>query len=122
MRLADVDAVAVRAAERESANSESYPAATIRELFACGLMTAPFSTSEGGSQWSCLEATRAIEMLAAHSPSAALLAAMPVGFAGVTAAAASVVPPPSRPAWAEQASSIAADFRAGKHYAACNSE
>ena len=122
MKLADVHELAVRAGERERADAESYPAETIRELFTCGLIGAPFGESEGGSGWSCLDATKAIQTLAAQSPSVALIAAMPLGFAGVAAGTDSIVPPRSQTAWAEQVAAIAADFRKGKHYAACNSE
>ncbi|GMU39306.1 MAG: hypothetical protein AMXMBFR23_01720 [Chloroflexota bacterium] len=120
--IQEVGELAVRAAEREGADSEPYPAATVRELFDSGLIRAPFPELEGGSGWNCLDATNAIEILASRSPSAALIAAMPVGIAGVVAGSSPVVPAASRAGWDKQAASIAADFRDGKHYAACNSE
>ena len=114
--------LAARAGERDGANGETYPAATIQELFESGFMGAPFESVEGGSDWSCLDAATAIETLAARSPSAALIAAMPLGLAGVSAEIGPVVPPGSRTTWDEQVAALAANFRAGKHYAACNSE
>jgi alkylation response protein AidB-like acyl-CoA dehydrogenase len=122
LREADVAEIALRAGERERADAESYPGETIRELYDSGFISAPFATADGGSDWSCLDTTKAIEALAAQSPSAALLAAMPAGFAGITAAVGELVPEPSRADWGEQLAVISDDFRVGKHYAACNSE
>ena len=48
-----------------------------------GVIRAPFPTSVGGSGCSLLDAVDAIETIAAASPSTALLAAMPIGLAGV---------------------------------------
>jgi alkylation response protein AidB-like acyl-CoA dehydrogenase len=64
----------------------------------------------------------AVETIAAASPSAALLAAMPLGLAGVYAVGPDVAPPAHRTAWAEQIDRVAAHYRAGAIYAACNSE
>jgi alkylation response protein AidB-like acyl-CoA dehydrogenase len=122
MILADVREVANRAGSRELADAESYPAETIRDLFACGLIAAPFSARHGGSGWSCLEATSAIEILASQSPSAALIASMPLGFAGVTAGTGPAVPSAVKADWQGQMTALAAAFREGRHYAACNSE
>jgi alkylation response protein AidB-like acyl-CoA dehydrogenase len=121
VNVADIHDVSVRAGERERADPEAYPIETLRDLFACGMLTAPFPRELGGTGWSCLDSTKAIEDLAAESPSAALVAAMPLGFAGVNAETSAVVPAASRSSWAEQVTGIAADFRAAKHYAACNS-
>jgi alkylation response protein AidB-like acyl-CoA dehydrogenase len=122
LHIEDVPDIARRAGDREQADSESYPTETMRELFECGLIAAPLPPEDGGSGWSCLDATRAVEALAARSPSAALIAVMPLGFAGVTAAIGDVAPQASRADWLEQVTSVSADFRAGRHYAACNSE
>lgn len=121
----DVAELARRAGERESRDPETYPAETIRELHASGLIAAPFLEGNGGSGWTCLDATQAIEGLAVRSPSAALIAAMPLGFAGVMAAISAsheVIPASSRDDWARQLEEVSADFAAGRHYAACNSE
>lgn len=118
----DVSEVALRAGERERADAEAYPAETMRELHECGFIAAPFAEADGGSGWSCLDAAKAIETLARQSPSAALIAAMPLGFAGVTAALGPVVPAASAADWHDQVDVIVSDFRAHRHYAACNSE
>jgi alkylation response protein AidB-like acyl-CoA dehydrogenase len=47
---------------------------------------------------------------------------MPIGLAGVYAAGPDVAPPEHRGAWADQIDRVAADYRAGTIYAACNSE
>ncbi|MCB9491802.1 MAG: acyl-CoA/acyl-ACP dehydrogenase [Dehalococcoidia bacterium] len=118
----DVTEVALRAGERERVDPEAYPVETMRELHECGLIAAPFAEADGGSGWSCLDAARAIEGLARQSPSAALIAAMPLGFAGVTSAIGAVVPAASEADWRDQVDLITSDFRAHRHYAACNSE
>ena len=122
LQLDDVVEIAARAGKRERADPERYPDETMRELHESGFIAAPFAAADGGSGWSCLDTTRAIETLAMQSPSAALLAAMPTGFAGVTAAVGALVPDANRSDWADQAAMICEDFRHGKHYAACNSE
>ncbi len=118
----DLSEIASRAADRERANVEAYPSETVRELFECGFVAAPFSAGHGGSGWSCLDSVRAVELLAEHSPSAALISVMPLGFAGVTEAVDPVVPEGGRAGWRDQVDQVAADFRAARHYAACNSE
>lgn len=122
LTIDDVNELARRAGEREQADAEAYPAVTMRELFDAGLISAPFRDDEGGSDWSCLDVVQAIEVLAARSPSAALIAAMPLGLAGVVAGTGPVVPAAHAARWREQVARIAADTRAGKLYAACNSE
>lgn len=122
LKVDDVIELARRAGERELADADAYPSATISELFESGLIGAPFRDDDGGSNWSCLDAVRAIELLAARSPSAALIAAMPLGLSGVVAASGQLVPAASTTKWEEQVARIVADFRAGKLYAACNSE
>lgn len=122
LEVQDVRELAVRAAERERRDPEAYPADTIREFFESGVIAAPFSPQDGGSGWTCVDATKAIQALAAHSPSAALISAMPLGLAGVVVGTGPAVPEAYRTGWEEQAARIASDFRGGKHYAACNSE
>lgn len=122
MQPSDIVEVARRAGERERADPEAYPAETVRDLFDCGLIAAPFAQADGGSGWSCLDAVRALEVLARESPSAALIAATPLGFAGITATVATVTPEAHRGDWGDQFDAIALDFREQRHYAACNSE
>jgi alkylation response protein AidB-like acyl-CoA dehydrogenase len=112
----------VQAGEREKADPEGYPEATVTEFFASGLISAPFPESAGGSAWTTLDAARAIEAIAAVAPSAALIAAMPLGLAGIYGAGPDLAPEEHRAAWLAQAESVAADYRAGRLYAACNSE
>ena len=55
-------------------------------------------------------------------PGTALLTAMPLGFAGAIAAGVQVAPAEHRDSALTQLEAIAADYGAGKLYAACNSE
>ena len=121
--LADaVRALAPKLAEREAADPERYPTENIADLVAAGLIRAPFPIAVGGSGCTLLDAVDAVETIAAASPSTALLAAMPLGLAGVCSAGPDVAPPEHRRAWAEQIDRVAADYRVGTLYAACNSE
>lgn len=122
LQLEGVDEIAIRAGDRERADPERYPSETIAEFFASGLMSAPLPVTAGGSGWTALHATRAIEAIAATSPSAALITAMPLGLAGITGAGPELAPPEHRAAWAAQCEAVAADYGAGRLYAACNSE
>ena len=121
--LADaVRALAPKLGEREAADPERYPAENIADLVAGGVIRAPFPEALGGSGCSLLDAVDAIETIASASPSTALLAAMPFGLAGVCSAGPDVAPAENRRAWAGQIERVAADYRAGTLYAACNSE
>jgi alkylation response protein AidB-like acyl-CoA dehydrogenase len=117
-----VRALAPRLADRDAADSERYPADNIADLVASGVIRAPFPVSVGGSGCTPLDAVDAIETIAAASPSTALLAAMPIGLAGVYSAGPDVAPQEHRRAWSEQIDRVAAQYRAGTIYAACNSE
>ena len=117
-----VRALAPTFAEREAADPERYPADNIADLVASGVMRAPFPESAGGVGCTLLDAVNVIETIAAASPSTALLAAMPLGLAGVCSAGPEVAPAEHRRAWADQIDRVAADYRAGTLYAACNSE
>lgn len=122
LRLDDLTALVARAGDREQTNPDQYPAETMKEFFQSGLLIAPFPEVLGGSAWTPLEAARAIETLAAAAPSTALVTAMPLGLAGVYSAGVGMAPLEYRDAWAAQTERIAADYRAGRLYAACNSE
>jgi alkylation response protein AidB-like acyl-CoA dehydrogenase len=117
-----VRGLAPRLAEREAADSERYPAENIADLVAAGVMRAPFPASAGGGGSSLLDAVDAIESIAAASPSTALLAAMPLGLAGAYSVGADVAPAEHRRSWSEQIDRVAAEYRRGVLYAACNSE
>ena len=121
--LADtLRALAPTLAERDAADPERYPAENIADLVAAAVIRAPFPNAVGGSGCTLLDAVDAIETIASASPSTALLAAMPLGLAGVYSAGPDAAPPEHRRAWAEQIDRVAADYRAGMLYAACNSE
>ncbi len=62
------------------------------------------------------------EALASASPSTALLASMPLGLAGIYGLGVDVAPDAARDAWSDQIDRVAADYRKGLLYAACNSE
>jgi alkylation response protein AidB-like acyl-CoA dehydrogenase len=117
-----VRALAPRLAARESADPERYPSENIADLVASGVIRAPFAISVGGGGCTLVDAVDAIETIASASPSTALLAAMPIGLAGVYSAGPDVAPPEHRRAWADQVDRVAADYRGGTLYAACNSE
>lgn len=108
-------------AEREQADPETYPAANVADLLAVGFHSGPFSSADGAA-WSLADSTAAVEQLAAASPSAALLLSMPLGLAGNLSVDIGAVPPPFLSGWQEQADRIAARYRQGAIYAACNSE
>jgi alkylation response protein AidB-like acyl-CoA dehydrogenase len=117
-----VRSLAPTLAEREAADPDRYPAENIADLMASGVIRAPFPTSAGGSGCSLLDAVDAIETIAAASPSTALLTSMPMGLAGVYSVSPDDVPAEHRRTWSEQIDDVAAEYRAGVLYAACNSE
>ena len=121
--LADtVRDLAPRLVSRDAADSERYPAENIADLVSAGVIRAPFPAAAGGVGCTLLDAVDAIEAIAAASPSTALLAAMPIGLAGVYSAGPDTAPPAHRQTWADQIDRVAADYRNGALYAACNSE
>ena len=111
-----------RLASRDAADPERYPAENIADLVSAGVLRAPFPTAVGGGGCTLLDAVDAVELIASASPSTALLAAMPIGLAGVYSIGADAAPPAHRHSWAEQIDRVAADYRTGALYAACNSE
>jgi alkylation response protein AidB-like acyl-CoA dehydrogenase len=119
---AEIRAAGDRFEAREAADPDRYPAESVAELIALGLFSAPFPRELGGADLDLPRAVAVVEALSAASPSLGLLASMPVGLAGVLAAAAPALPEPVRPAFGEQVARVAGDFRAGGIYAACNSE
>jgi alkylation response protein AidB-like acyl-CoA dehydrogenase len=118
-RLADILAD-VRA--REAGDPEAYPARTIEDLYAIGLPLAPFSPGLGGANGSLRDSVELVERLASVSPAAGLLISMPLSLAGFVVAGVEAAPAAHRAACAAQAEQVAADYRAGRIYAACNSE
>jgi alkylation response protein AidB-like acyl-CoA dehydrogenase len=122
MPLRDLASLLPQFAERESRDAESYPTENVAALHKAGALLAPFGPRFGGEGASLSDGVRAIEALAGVSPSTALIAAMPLGLAGVFAIGADVAPAEFRESWARQIEEAAAAYREGKLYAACNSE
>ncbi len=119
---ATIQDLAGRFRDRDAADSDTYPAENIADLKGCGLLVAPLTPEHGGSGARLPEMVEVIELLAAASPSTALLTAMPLGLAGIFGLGAEIAPEVHRAAWAEQVERVAAEMREGLIYAACNSE
>jgi alkylation response protein AidB-like acyl-CoA dehydrogenase len=109
-------------AERDARDPDRYPGENVADLFALGVLAAPFPLAQGGGGATLEQAVRLVETIALASPSTALLAAMPIGLAAATAAAASLASASSKLAATSQLERIAADYAARRFYAACNSE
>ena len=109
-------------AERDAADSDTYPQQNVTDLYDSGVIRAPFSPDHGGSGATLSDAVRITEIVAAASPSTALIIAMPLGLAGAYSCLDDVVPAEHRGSWLAQVDHAAAEFRAGRIYAACNSE
>lgn len=109
-------------ASREAADPETYPAASMADLYAASIPQAPLARVLGGEGATCRQATEAIELMATASPSLALMASMPLGLAGCIALGGDGPDANWTANWRATTEAIAADYRAGKIYAACNSE
>jgi alkylation response protein AidB-like acyl-CoA dehydrogenase len=122
MSLSDLHDLLPAIAAREAADPERYPAETIAALHRAGVLSAPFAREFGGEDASLLAGVDAIEALAANSGSAALLASMPLGLAGVFMSGLALVPAEHRVSCHVQVERAAAAYARGELYAACNSE
>lgn len=109
-------------AEREHLAPDSYPKESMQALYDAGVIIAPFSAERSGAGWRLPDCVHAIEALASASPSTALLASMPLGLAGIYGLGVGIAPEAARDAWSDQIDRVAADYRKGLLYAACNSE
>lgn len=109
-------------ADQERKQPEAYPEGSIRALFDAGLIASPFPKDLGGAGVKLVDAVRSVEAIASVSPSVALIASMPLGLAGMYALGNEIAGDVHGPALAEQTSRVAADYRAGRLYSACNSE
>ncbi len=107
---------------REAASPERFPAENLAELYAAGIVAAPFPAALGGSGASAEEAVAAVLAIATVSPSTALIASMPLGLAGAISAPPGFAPPAWRASFGEQCERIAAAYGRAELYAACNSE
>jgi alkylation response protein AidB-like acyl-CoA dehydrogenase len=112
----------IRALTRSFTRTDEYPASNIEKLVSARAFSAPFAPAQGGAGIRLAEAVEMVEAIAEACPGTALLASMPLGLAGVVAAGVQVAPAAQRDAAAAQCDAIAADYRSGKIYAACNSE
>ncbi|MEP7215534.1 MAG: acyl-CoA dehydrogenase family protein [Anaerolineaceae bacterium] len=121
MPFADLKELLPRFAERDARNSEAYPAENIADLRAAAIPMMPFPAKLGGEGADLVSCVRAVEAVATVSPSTALLLAMPLGLAGIYGAEIQA-PPAHLAGWSAQLERVAADFRSGRLYAACNSE
>src|SRR5688572_3102295 len=109
-------------AEQEQNHPEAYPEKSIRALFDSGIIAGPFAEDLGGHGMTLVEVVSVLETIASVSPSVALIASMPLGLAGIYGLDNEIAPDAHRIAFAEQTACVAADYRAGRLYAACNSE
>lgn len=114
--------LAARCGARELQDPEQFPAESIADVKRSTLLLAPLPSRLGGRGCSLADAVQATETIARSSPSVALLVAMPLGLAGIYGLGTDIAPQPHRKAWAEQIDFVAAEYHAGKWYAACNSE
>lgn len=116
----DADLTAI--AGRESVAPDTYPAESVALLLDRGVHVGAIPTSLGGHGWGLPESVEAIRRLAEASPSAALLFAMPLGLGSAATASPETAPAEHRAAFLESGERIAAEFREGRIFAACNSE
>jgi alkylation response protein AidB-like acyl-CoA dehydrogenase len=108
--------------DREAAQPEAYPKENLADLFAIGAISAAFPREAGGDAATLLENVSLVRELAAASPSTALLAVMPLGLAEASRAGALLAPAGHRSTARAQMERLAAEYAAGRFYAACNSE
>ncbi|MEX2224975.1 MAG: acyl-CoA dehydrogenase family protein [Dehalococcoidia bacterium] len=120
--VSDLAEIAAGFAARDAAAPDVYPAENIADIKRSGVLIAPFPEHLGGAGASLLDAVRMTETVAKQSPSTALMLSMPLGLASVYGAPLEAIPEQHRGLWNEQSEAIAAEYRAGKWYAACNSE
>lgn len=112
----------LRAVAGSFTHSDAYPDANVAKLVAAGVFGAPFARALGGEGISLRESVEIVEAIAERCAGTALLASMPLGLAGALASAADLAPSAHKRAAEAQREQVAADYKAGKIYAACNSE
>jgi alkylation response protein AidB-like acyl-CoA dehydrogenase len=120
--LDDLSQIVAPFAARDAAAPDDYPAENIADIKRSGLLMAPFPQHVGGAAVSLLDAVKITETVAKHSPGTALMLSMPLGLAVMYGMPIELIPERDRARWSGQVESVASDFRAGKWYAACNSE
>jgi alkylation response protein AidB-like acyl-CoA dehydrogenase len=109
-------------AERDAQDVDAYPSENIDDLKHAGALLAPFPRALGGAEAPLTDMVAVTRAVAEASPSTALIASMPIGFAGVCGMDGSAMPEEHRKSWEGQREKVASEARAGKLYAACNSE
>ncbi len=109
-------------AARDAADPENYPSQSVADLYALGVIASPFAASLGGSNAIPADGVAMIEAMAGASGSLALIASMPLGLATVYSLTDEFVSAQHRSDWHAQVERAAADYRAARIYAACNSE
>jgi alkylation response protein AidB-like acyl-CoA dehydrogenase len=112
----------VRELTRSFTRGDEYPAANVAKLVGARVFGAPFAPAHGGGGVGLPEAVEIVEAIAEACPGTALLASMPLGLAGGLTTSIDVAPPAHRAGALAQLEEISADYRAGRIYAACNSE
>jgi alkylation response protein AidB-like acyl-CoA dehydrogenase len=112
----------IRELTRSFTRDEQYPASNVAKLIDARVFAAPFAPALGGAGIALRDAVEIVEAIAEACPTTALLTTMPLGLAGAIAAGAEVGSGSHRSAALAQVEEIAADYRAGTIYAACNSE
>jgi alkylation response protein AidB-like acyl-CoA dehydrogenase len=120
--LDDLAQIAASFAARDAAAPDAYPDENIADVKRSGMLIAPFPERLGGAGATLLDAVKMTEIVAKQSPGTALMLSMPLGLASVYGADADLVPDEHRAAWNDEIDAVSAEYRAGKWYAACNSE
>jgi alkylation response protein AidB-like acyl-CoA dehydrogenase len=112
----------IRELTRSFTCTDEYPASNVEKLIGARVFAAPLAPTLGGEGIALRDAVEIVYTIAEACPSTALLTAMPLGLVGALTAGVEVAGPAHREAAFAQLEEIAADYRAGKIYAACNSE
>ncbi|OAI44080.1 hypothetical protein AYO38_02305 [bacterium SCGC AG-212-C10] len=121
IHLDDVETIARRFGEREAIDRESFPEESFAEMKEMRLMAAALPVALGGSGWSTADAAVAVERMAMHAPSCALMLAMPLGLSGIYGS--DITPPEaSRQTWLANRDLVTGWYRDGRWIAAANSE
>jgi isovaleryl-CoA dehydrogenase len=112
----------VRELCRSFDRTDDYPATNVAKLVGARVFGAPFARALGGADLGLPEAVAVVEAIAEACPSTSLLTSMSLGLASVVAVSPEAAPTSHRESALAQREAIAGDYRAGKLFAACNSE
>jgi alkylation response protein AidB-like acyl-CoA dehydrogenase len=118
----DADAWGRREAEAEAAGATRLPAATVADIRASGILTAPVPKDLGGLGWDLARCMATLREVARHAPATALALAMPLGNAGAARVPDEAVPAADRKALDAGRRWIAEQCVAGRILAVANSE